>query len=409
MLMFKRLLVLVYTSTGKDTTVVFLGTLINVLVGGMFFVFVPRFLGPTDYGLLSTVIATALMVTSIANFGIDSGILRFAKTDPTVIPLAFKTYSVLGFTAALIGFFLAPHLAKFLNHPQISQLLQIGFFGTILLLLSNFFTASLQAKSEFLKASIVGIASNTARLTILLVGMVFFKVDLYFLTALFFAVPIVSVIVGLIYLPIKFQKSQNTKDFFKYNFWIASALIVSSIPFDNYFLLKLSGPLQTGLYFAPFKVLTFVYQFAGNFSRVLSSRFSSFDTNQKTIEFAKKSLIFPSIASLGLVFLILIAGSVVNVIFGPAYANSVSIMRILSLGFIFFFISTVPSSIILYYFGKSNISFMITAVKYLLFISLLSVLIPDLKALGAALAFSFSELMSLIFMSAYCLVKLQKK
>lgn len=407
--MFKSLLSLVYSDTGKDAAIVFLGTLINVIVGGLFFVFAPRFLGPADYGLFSTVIATALMVTSIANFGIDSGILRFAKTDPSVIPLAFKTYSILGFTAALIGFFLSPHLANFLNYPQISNLLQIAFFGTILLLLSNFFIASLQAKSQFLKASIVSIVSNTARLAILLIGIIFFKINIYFLTALFFAVPVISIIFGMIYLPINFEKSLNPKNFFKYNSWIASALILSSIPFDNYYLLKLSGPIETGLYFAPFKILTFVYQFAGNFTRVLSSRFSSFETNQKVIAFAKKSLIFPAVSVFGLFFLILISGPVINIIFGPAYEHSVIIMRILTIGFILFFISTVPSSIILYYFGKSKISFIITAIKYLLFISLLSILVPNLKAVGAALAFSISELMSLIFMSLYCFVKLRKK
>lgn len=407
--MFKRLLSLVYSDTGKDTAIVFLGTLINVIVGGLFFVFAPRFLGPADYGLFSTVIATALMVTSIANFGIDSGILRFAKTDPTVIPLAFKTYSVLGFAAALIGFFLAPYLANFLNYPQISQLLQIAFFGTVLLLLSNFFIASLQAKSQFIKASTVAVVSNAARLAILLIAIIFFKINIYFLTALFFAVPVISIIFGMIYLPINFEKSRNSKIFFKYNSWIASALILSSIPFDNYYLLKLSGPIETGLYFAPFKILTFVYQFAGNFTRVLSSRFSSFETNQKVINFAKKSLIFPAVSVIGLFILILISTPVINIIFGQEFKDAVNIMRILAVGFIFFFISTVPSSIILYYFGKSKISFIITAIKYLLFISLLSILVPNLKAVGAAFAFSISELMSLIFMSLYCLVKLQKK
>lgn len=407
--MFKGLLSLIYSGTGKDTTIVFFGTLINVIVGGLFFVFAPRFLGPSDYGLFSTVIATALMVTSIANFGIDSGILRFAKTDPTVIPLAFKTYSVLGFAAALIGFFLAPYLANFLNYPQISVLLQIAFFGTVLLLLSNFFIASLQAKSQFLKASIVSVVSNAARLTLLLIGIIFFKINIYFLTALFFAVPVVSIVFGLIYLPINFEKSRNSKKFFKYNSWIASALILSSIPFDNYFLLKLAGPIETGLYFAPYKILTFVYQFAGNFTRVLSSRFSSFETNQKAIEFAKKSLIFPGFSVLGLLILILISGPVINLIFGPEFKDAVNTMRVLTIGFIFFFISTVPSSIILYYFGKSNISFIITAIKYLFFVVMLSILVPDLKAVGAALAFSFSELVSLILMSAYCLIKLQKR
>lgn len=407
--MFKNILKLTYTETGKDTSIVFLGTLINVIIGGLFFVFAPRILGPADYGLFSTVIATSLMVTAIANFGIDTGILRFANVNPSVIPLAFKAYLILGFTTALIGFIAAPFLAKFLNYPQISQLLQIAFLGTIFLLLSNFFIASLQAKTQFIKAAIVSIASNAARLAILLIALSFIKIDLYFLTALFFAVPIASIIFGVIYLPIRLDKGQNSKDFFKYNFWIAAALIISSIPFDNYFLIKLAGPIQTGLYFAPYKILTLSYQFGGNFTRVLASRFSSFDTSEKAKEFARKALIFPIIASFGLTILALFASPLIDIIFGKDFQSASQLMQILTIGFIFFLISTVPSSAVLYYFGKSNVSFIITVLKYVLFITLLSILVPLAKAVGAAWAFTVSEFFSLILFSFFTIFKFQKK
>jgi len=73
---FKNLLL---SDTGKDTGIVLAGTLINVIVGGLFFILAPRILGPADYGLFATVVATGLMAAAIANFGIDTGILRFAK------------------------------------------------------------------------------------------------------------------------------------------------------------------------------------------------------------------------------------------------------------------------------------------------------------------------------------------
>ena len=399
--MLNSALKLINSDTGKDTSIVFLGTLMNVILGGLFFIIVPRILGPFDYGLFSTVIVTALMVTSIANFGLDTGILRFAKTNPSIISLAFKTYVLLGIMSAILGFIFSPVISTMLNHPEITPLLRIAFFGTIFLLLSNFFTAALQAKSEFLKASLVGIAANGARLLILIVSLFFFKASLNFLTALFFVIPVISVILGKIYLPIKLEKSQNSAKFFQFNLWIALALIISSIPYDNYILLSLAGPAATGLYFAPFKVLTFVYQFGGNFTRVLSSRYSSFDTNQKAVEFSKKSLLFSSVVSCGLLTLIFISRPVISLIFGSQYLAAVSIMQVLSVGFIFFFLSTIPSSVILYYLGKSRISFLITLIRYALFVSLLVILVPTSQALGAAWAFTLSELLSLILLSAY--------
>ena len=77
--MIKNLINLSFTQTGKDTGIVFLGTLINVIIGGLFFILAPRILGPADYGLFSVVLATGLMAFNFANFGIDTGILRFIK------------------------------------------------------------------------------------------------------------------------------------------------------------------------------------------------------------------------------------------------------------------------------------------------------------------------------------------
>ncbi len=67
------------TRTGKDTYIVFSTTLMNVIAGGLFFVFAPRILGRFNYGLFSTVISTTLLISAIANFGIDSAILKFAN------------------------------------------------------------------------------------------------------------------------------------------------------------------------------------------------------------------------------------------------------------------------------------------------------------------------------------------
>lgn len=409
-----KILNFIFTDTGKDSAIVFAGTVINIVAGGFFFILAPRLLGPADYGIFATVIAIAMVAAAIANFGIDTGILRFAKKGTSefnsILTIALKSYIFFGLIAAGIGFFIAPVLADFLGQPDIIQLLRVGFIGTIFILLTNFFVASLQAKGEFLKASIVNISSNLSRILLLLVGIYFLRADLLFLTFIFFFVPIISVAAGKLYLPIKIEKNTSAKtfDFFKYNFWVASALIISSIPLDNFFLLKLGGASQTGLYAAPFKLLTFAYQIGGNFTRVLASRFVSFDTDKKTLEFAKKALIFPAIITIGMILLILIAEPLTKLLFGQEFLQSVLVLRILSVGFIFFFISTIPSSIILYYLGKSQVSFVITLIKYSVFLLLLLLLVPSGKAVGAAIAFSSTEFLSLIMMAGYVVIKIKR-
>lgn len=409
--MIKGISKLLLTGTGKDTTIIFFGTLVNVISGGIFFILAPRILGPSDYGLFTTVITTALITVNIANWGLDTGILRFAnKNLDQILSLALKSYLILGSAIAGVGFMFSPFLAALLSQPQIANPLRIASVGTIFLLLTNFYVAGLQAKKEFARASVVNFSSNLTRLLILLIAYYFFAVGIYFLTVLFFLVTIISTLVGHYFLKPKFHNSKDirAKSFFKYNTWIGLTLVISSIPLDNYFLLKFAGPQETGLYSAPFKLLTFAYQFGGNFTRVLATRFASFDSNLKAKNFAIKAMIFPLAFIIGLIIIEILAYPIAQLLFGNAFTQSVRPMRILIIGFIFFFASTIPSSIILYYLGQSKVSFFITTAKFTILLSLLVIWVPSQKAFGAALAFSTAEAAAFTLMTIYSLTKLRK-
>lgn len=392
--------------TAKDTTVVMVGTLINVLAGGLFFVITPRILGPQEYGIFSTVISTSVLLITIANFGIDTGILRFAKQGSEnfekILSLAFKTYIFLGMGVGIIGLVLSPAIALLIKSEHAVLYLRIAFLFSTFILLTNYFVASLQAKGEFAKASIVNILGNLSRLVVLLAAIWFLSINVLVLTLIFFITPLVSVIIGvLLSPPKKLETNGISANFFKYNLWIALALVISSVPYDNYILMNLIGPKETGIYQAPFKVLTFAYIFGGNFTRVLAQRFSSFETNKKAISFSLKISPFVLIFSGILLLTIPFSKFITNLLFTEAFINSADVYKILTIGFSFFFLSTVPSSVILYFLGKSQISFYITVLKYVLFITLLLFLIPKYEAVGAALAFTLSEFVSLFIMTAY--------
>lgn len=411
--MIKILKIFLTTSTGRDTLVVLATTFLNILIGGLFFVFAPRILGPDNYGIFSTIISTSVMVLTLANFGIDTGMLRFANKSETqfkeVTSLALKIYLVLAAVITVLGFFLAPLIQTLLKLSEITGLLRIAFAGSAFLLLSNFFIAALQAKGEFFKASIVNISSNLVRLIVLLVALKFFELNIIMLTLLFFTAPIVSVVVGSHLFPPKFEKKTQLKihDFFKFNTPIAFALIISSIPFDNYLLLNMAGANQTGIYSAPFKILTFAYMFGGNFTRVLATRFTSFDNSVKVIAYSKKAAPIAVLLSIATLVTIPLAPSIINILFGADFLGSIIVYQSLAVGFAIFFLSTIPSSIIIYYLGRSNVSLLITVFKYIILTLGMLVLIPGSGALGAALSFTLAEAMSLIFMSFYCAFKIK--
>lgn len=415
--MLKQYLSLFFTQTGKDTLVNFSGTLINVLLGALFFILAPRILGPAQYGIFAVVMATGLMAVNFANFGIDTGLLRFIKpgqeeTNQKILKLAFKAYIGIGLLIFILGFVLSGTISNLLNAPQTKDLLRIAFAGTIFTLISNFFIANLQSKKEFLKASAVNISANAARLLLLAAGSYFLTVDLYFLTVLFFFVTIISTILGKILVPFDFLKAKEEnmhfKKFFGYNSWIAASLAISAIPIDNYLLVKIAGPLATGLYAAPLKILTTTYQFAGSFSRVLAPRFSSFDTNMKAKEFSIKASGFVLAVCTLLVGIGFLANPFVNLFLGNQYEQSIPVFRILSIGMAFFFADTIPMAAILYYFGKSKIAFFVTVWHYLIYTILLFILIPIHKEIGAAWGFTISEIITFITLISYIIFKFRK-
>ncbi len=413
--MLAKLKKLATTETGKDTFIVFWGTILNVIIGGIFFIIAPRLLGPTNYGLFATVYTTSVLTVRLTSLGIDTGILRFtnslSKDSNAFLVIALKWYLFLGIAAGVVGYIISPKLAHILAQPSITNLLRIAFASTILFHLTNLFTAGLQAKREFKKAAIMLIANNTSRLLLLIAGSYFFIINLYLLTLTFFLSAIASVIIGGFFMPFEITKINRDleKKFFKFNIWIWLSLTLSAIPFDNYLLLKIAGPLQTGLYAAPFKFLNYAYQIGGNFTAVLASRFSSFENDSKAKIYSLKAAIFPLLFSVIFLFFILFSDLVILLLFGKQYLGAAEILRILSVGSIFFFMATIPSSVILYYFGKSSISFVITVLKYLLFVILLIVLIPSKQAIGAAYSFTVSEGFAFVLMAAYVLIRFQKK
>lgn len=405
---------LIFSQTGKDTFIVSFGTLISVIAGGLFFILVPRYLGPRDFGIFSTIVATGLMASSLANFAIDSGILKFAaKNDEKsnqYLSIAIKSYVIFAAVVSFIGLVFTPVISRYLNLVGNENLLRVGFFSIIFLNLTNFYVASLQAKKEFFKASQLNIVSNVLRILLVLISILFFRLNLAISILIFFLIPISSIVIGFYYMKFKLENTskQELFNFHKYNFWLAAALIISSIPYDNYFLIKTAGPVATGLYAAPYKLLTSVYQFGGNFTRVLASRYSSFDTSEQVVDFSKKTLTYTILFSFLLLLAIVLASPVIRIFLGNGYLDAIGVFRIMTVGFIFFTISTIPSAIIIYYFGKSNISFVVTSLKYAFLVLLLALLVPRLQSQGAALAFSASEALSLVLMSLYVLMKFKK-
>src|SRR3989304_2913147 len=65
------------TTTFKQTSITFSGTIINGLLGALFYILTARFLGPAAFGLMSVAVTTLTLVADIGDLGSNTGIVNF--------------------------------------------------------------------------------------------------------------------------------------------------------------------------------------------------------------------------------------------------------------------------------------------------------------------------------------------
>ena len=73
----EKILKIIRTKTFSQTVITSFGTIVNGILGLFFYVLAARYLGPSKFGIFSISVATIALIASIANFGVDTGIVRF--------------------------------------------------------------------------------------------------------------------------------------------------------------------------------------------------------------------------------------------------------------------------------------------------------------------------------------------
>ena len=108
------------TSTFQQSQITVIGTILNGALGALFYVFMARFLGPSDFGLLVISIATLTLIADIADLGTNTGLIRFVSLHLISNKIKALKFLKLGlqikfiiWTIILItGFFFAPFLSN---------------------------------------------------------------------------------------------------------------------------------------------------------------------------------------------------------------------------------------------------------------------------------------------------------
>lgn len=415
---------LLHSATFRQSLLTTSATIVNGLLGAIFFILVARFLGPAEFGLFSIAIATTSLIADIADFGTNTGIVRFVpkylidSPDKAykLLKLSLEVKAVVWLVIFVTGYFMAPLVAQiFFNKPELTFSLQLALLGAGGAMLFSFVQSSLQALQKYRLWSLVNISANFLRLLIFgvlgVIGLAGLNSSLF----IYIGLPFFGFLLGLCFLPVrKIISSKNEtsmfKDFRNFNVAVGIFTVIAAFSgrLDTYIGARLLSPQDLGIYGAAVQLNSFILQIMGAMGVVVAPKFASFDTLAKMTAYLKKLQIM--VLLLAGVFLL---GSPLAFVFLPWFYGSgyesLPIIFLLYLVAMMIYLIAVPvHTAIFYYYSKPQV-FIYVALGHLAIVYLLGlILTAQFGIIGLTLAVIAGMVFNLVVPLFYVLNRIRK-
>jgi len=323
---------------------------------------VARGLGPADFGLFTTFIVATILAHNLIGEGFDPGVVRFyAKcrdSDPARAPM------ILGSAIAMRGLLVIPMLLIVLGiahwlAPALREVLQLAALTAMAASFATLSLAVLQARERFVAYALLTPLVNLLRLLsvpMLWLAGVFTLWSLMWTHALFFAL---AAVIGMRLLREDLQQarfeSTAVRQLFRFGKWTALANLsfLLQVNLAVPVLTQAKGAAQAGLYSAAATLLLFIDQFTVALLTVNLPSTSRIETLAELRAYVKRLAPRLVTVSLALCLLVPLSDPVVALVFGPAYAGSAEVMRVLLPGFIATLLSH-PLYLVLYSFDRPH-------------------------------------------------------
>lgn len=412
------------TATFKQSQITIIGTIVNGILGALFYILVARFLGPASFGLLTVSIATLTLLSDILDFGTNTGLVRFVSLNISsnkekairFLKLSLIVKIVVWSLVLSLGLFLSPFIAeRVFNKKELTDPLKLVMFGVGGALLFSFATSALQSFQKYFIWSFINILTNLLRLVCILVLFFNNQINLFSGLTVYLLFPFFGFSLTLLFIPTKSiilvkDEFKVAKEFFGYNFWVAVFVILAAISarLDTFLIGRLLSAKEIGLYGAASQLVQVVPQIVGAIGIVIAPKFASFvNIKQMLVYFKKLQVMVLILSAVGLIA-IPISIYFIPFAFGILYSGAIAPFIILLFAMLIFLISLPIHSSIIYYFGKPQI-FVWVNLGHLLLISILGyLLIPTLGVVGAAVTVFIGMVFNLIIPLVWFLFNVTK-
>lgn len=397
------------TVTWKQSQVTIIGTIINGILGALFYILVARFLGPSDFGLLTISIATLTLIADIVDFGTNTGLVRYVSanliddknTAFKYIKLALEFKILIWLVVLALGILFSEVIAVYIfNKAELIIPLKLVMVGVGGALLFSFATSSLQAFQKYFIWSAVNVLTNLLRLLFIICFFYFGILNLPITLLSYILLPFFGFSLALLFLPFgKIIQIKNefsvARKLFTYNFWVAIFTIIAALSSrtDTFLSARLLSSFELGIYGVAFQLVQVVPQLVGALGTVAAPKFASFRSDKEMISYFKKFQLFVlGLAALAILCLPVVV-YIIPQILGSAYSTATIPFVILFLAMLIFLISVPLHNSIIFYYGKPQVFIWVSIGNFLITVLLGYILILNYGVIGAAV----TVLIGLIF------------
>lgn len=411
------------TATFRQSSTTFTGTFFNGVLGALFYIVLARVLGPADFGLLTVSIATLTLIADIADFGTNTGLIKFVSSTITsnkdrafrFLKLSLEIKLAVWIGVVVFGFLVSPLLAEFIfSKPELTLPLRLSTIGVGGALLFTFATSTFQSFQKYISWSVLNILTNLFRLLAIIVLVFTQQISLISGLLAYIIFPFLGFSISLLFIPTKSiflakEEYKLTKEFLNYNKWVGIFTLIAAVSarLDTFITASLLTARELGLYSAANQLTSVIPQLIGALGVVAAPKFSSFQSKKEMLTYFKKfQLMVLGLSGLGVLILPL-AVYFIPIIYGIEYSQAVVPFIVLVLSMLVFLVSVPLHSSIIFYFGKPEV-FVWVSITHLLIVGTVGLyLISNFGIVGAALTVLIGMVFNLVAPLIWFLLKLK--
>lgn len=413
------------TATIRQSSITFLGTVINGLLGAGFYILSARALGPANFGLLVVAITALTLVSEIANLGSDTGLVKFVgryikdqkEKAYRFLKLSLMVRFIVLLLLAFIGWFLSSFLANVIfEKPVLEFPLKLAFIGTGGMLLFSFSISYLQALQSFSLWSSLQIGTNMLRLLVIGALIVYGNLNINTGLAAYIALPFIGFAASFLFLPKGFLKTPQAflvaGEYFHYSKWVALFSLLTAIyaRLDIFISARLLPAAEVGFYAAATQLVAIVPQIVVAIGTVIAPKMASMRSKEELLVYLKKSQLFVVLLAVLGVISIPVVLYLIPVIYGASYTTAVPKLFIILFSAMLIFLISVPiHSSVLYYFSYPKLFVWVSAGQLAIIGILGWHLISLYGATGAAFTVLASAVFNFVIPFVWVLIKLKRE